>query len=364
MASKVIHFKGLNGIRAICAFAVVFSHASTGLYLLGKPQGDILDIAGYGVTAFFALSGFLITFLLIREKEVGEISIPKFYMRRILRIWPLYFTYMAMALVVSYYFLNQRNFSALPFYIFFLPSIPTAFHLVGMNNVQTIGVLNHYWSLGVEEQFYIVYPHLVKRARSVLKLCIIIFLVVYAIKIIAKIYSSKSGNPFWYSIADNSRFDAMAVGGIGAWAYHFRFDLAEKIFRNKFLQIGVTVLLLAILFNQFSFFTTVSHVIVSFVTVLAIYYAHNLNRPWVNLDFKLLDELGKISFGIYVYHPLLILLSAWICNRVGISGIPQVILFFALAAIMTVIVAYVSYNYFEKYFLKLKLRFSIVTSKA
>jgi peptidoglycan/LPS O-acetylase OafA/YrhL len=363
MHTPVIHFKGLNGIRAVCAFAVVISHTSEGLNLLGGGRGKLLDLAGYGVTAFFALSGFLISFLLMREKEVGEISVSKFYMRRILRIWPLYFTYMAIALVVAYFYVGERDFSALPYYIFFLPTIPAAFHFVGMTTIMPINLLNHYWSLGVEEQFYIVYPHLVKRTRNLLKLCLIIFVIVYGIKITAKIYSAKTGNPFWYALADSSRFDAMAIGGMGAWLYKYRFDLAERIFRNRILQVVVTILLLVIAANQFKIYTTVSHVVVAILTVLVIYYAHNLTRPWINLDKRLPDSLGKISFGIYVYHPLLILLAGWIVRKLALPYWPSLVLFFVLPVVLTVIVAYLSYNYFEKYFLKLKLRFSIVQSK-
>ena len=88
-----LHLKGLNGIRAIAAVSVVLSHVA----LPGIKLPYVLSIGGlaqYGVTIFFTLSGFLITYLLFKEKEQTAISIRKFYIRRILRIWPLYFAYL------------------------------------------------------------------------------------------------------------------------------------------------------------------------------------------------------------------------------------------------------------------------------
>src|SRR4051812_16240676 len=100
---KVLHFSGLNGLRAIAAIAVVFAHTTTGLYsfgldcfIFGKyPDGNPKStlLAGFGVSIFFALSGFLITYLLLEEKRQKEINIKNFYIRRILRIWPLYYLY-------------------------------------------------------------------------------------------------------------------------------------------------------------------------------------------------------------------------------------------------------------------------------
>jgi peptidoglycan/LPS O-acetylase OafA/YrhL len=99
---KVLHLRGLNGIRAIAAVAVLISHISLALPLFGldplftdkkgEPAGVLM--ASYGVTMFFVLSGFLITYLLLQEKEIQQIHIRHFYFRRILRIWPLYYLFL------------------------------------------------------------------------------------------------------------------------------------------------------------------------------------------------------------------------------------------------------------------------------
>jgi len=131
-----IHLSGLNGLRAIAAMGVVVSHITLALgsfslnpYIFGRaadnsPKGFIL--AGFGVSIFFSLSGFLITYLLLLEKEKAEINVPYFYMRRVLRIWPLYYIALAAAVLIMFsYGLDIRQLSSsLPFYVFFAANIP------------------------------------------------------------------------------------------------------------------------------------------------------------------------------------------------------------------------------------------------
>ena len=114
MALKSVYLPGLNGLRAIAALAVVVSHTTLALNQFGldsnifgtgqdgKPKG--LDLAGDGVSLFFTLSGFLITFLLLKEKETGSLKVRNFYIRRILRIWPLYYLYLFASIISALIF--------------------------------------------------------------------------------------------------------------------------------------------------------------------------------------------------------------------------------------------------------------------
>src|SRR5436189_6466393 len=104
MDKKGIHLKGLNGIRTIAALSVVLSHTFKRFHEFGLKQSNGWDFAIFGVTMFFTLSGFLITFLLLKEKETfSDINIKSFYVRRILRIWPLYYLYLIIVLAVLYF---------------------------------------------------------------------------------------------------------------------------------------------------------------------------------------------------------------------------------------------------------------------
>src|SRR5689334_17749998 len=128
LENKVIHLPGLNGLRAIAALGVVISHITLALSYFnldptifgtdkdGHPIGLLL--AGFGVSIFFALSGFLITYLLLREKEVAPISVRKFYVRRALRIWPLYYLYLAITLLVAAKSGEVYKHSSILYYVF------------------------------------------------------------------------------------------------------------------------------------------------------------------------------------------------------------------------------------------------------
>ncbi|MBK8300789.1 MAG: acyltransferase [Chitinophagaceae bacterium] len=168
MKSKVIYFPGLNGLRAIAAIAVVISHITLGLeefdldphifgtFPDGQPMG--LSLAGYGVTIFFVLSGFLITYLLQVEKESQAINIKKFYFRRILRIWPLYYLYFFLSVSVAIIYGLGISKTSVVLYTFYAANIP---FILGT----ALPFLSHYWSLGVEEQFYLFWPWVLKKIK-------------------------------------------------------------------------------------------------------------------------------------------------------------------------------------------------------
>src|ERR1044071_5481753 len=91
-----IYFPGLNGLRFLAASAVIITHVELLKGVLGLPNHwknpVLFNLGGLGVYFFFVLSGFLITYLLLSEKNMtGHISIKKFYFRRIFRIWPIYY---------------------------------------------------------------------------------------------------------------------------------------------------------------------------------------------------------------------------------------------------------------------------------
>ena len=364
LQQKSVHFNGLNGIRAICALAVVISHSSLSLTLVGIEAGRILGLAAYGVTAFFALSGFLITYLLIEEKTShGRISVKKFYIRRMLRIWPLYFGYMLIAILLDIFVFHFTDFSSIGFYLFFFPNIPFSYEMVGMKTFVPIYLLGHFWSLGVEEQFYAFYPWLIKFFKKLFIVLISMFMLVFAIKLVTKFLSYKTANPFWYSWVDNTRFDVMAIGGMGAWFYKYRLPLVTQLVKSRIIQLLVTIIILLVLINMLEIPNSLAHMVVAGVTVMAIYYAHLFQKPYINLRNRRIDYLGKISFGIYVYHPLSIAFTGLLMKGLVFSPIFKIPLFIITIILFTILLAGLSYRYYENYFLKLKFNYAVVKSK-
>ena len=142
---------GLNGMRAIAVTAVVWHHSHPGIAELALTRRGFL-----GVDIFFVLSGFLITTLLLRERaEFGAISLRQFYVRRTLRIFPLYYAVL-LALAAYFTFARQASereafFAGLPFYLTYTS-----------NWFDASGMMSITWSLSAEEQFYLLWPPLLR----------------------------------------------------------------------------------------------------------------------------------------------------------------------------------------------------------
>ena len=173
--SKIVYLPGLNGIRAIAAFLVLCWHIYQYLELWGIKTNLDNSISGFGVTLFFVLSGYLITYLLLIEKErYGTIKIKNFYIRRILRIWPIYYLAILGSFIMVISGLNYFEYKTiLPnylYYIFMLANIPFTFGT-------SLYCITPLWSIGVEEQFYAFWPMLFKHSKKIIYS--VIFVIVF-----------------------------------------------------------------------------------------------------------------------------------------------------------------------------------------
>ncbi len=380
---KPIYFPGLNGLRFIAAFIVVICHVEQRKMDLGFAnffdQYFFQNAAGLGVTLFFVLSGFLITYLLLVEKKTyGKIGLKNFYIRRILRIWPLYYLIVILACFVfphiSWFDLpemeNYRdNFDfKLLMLILILPNVLHILHADVPYSGQT-------WSIGVEEQFYLLWPFLFQWIKKY----ILVLLFIIAIVVIL-------GNGFLY-VANNFfeeqdrpssgayktlhfigtyftffRIGSMAMGGIGACLLFFDHRW-KKIFVNSFAEAAAWILLLILLVMKVRIPYVYNEVfsVIFFVIILnagsgkSIFHFLLENRP--------MHYLGKISYGIYMYHAIAIVLVIKLFNKLGFSfSVTVTILldFFVLAA--TILLAGLSYQFFEKPLIRRKIGFQRVKS--
>lgn len=172
-----VYFPSLNGLRFIVAFLVIIHHIEQIKAIYGIPnnwESGVIQILGeQGVSLFFVLSGFLITYLLLEEeKQTGTIKLKDFYVRRILRIWPLYFFTGFLALAVlpqipmfimpgyGHDFIYRHLGTKIVLFLFFLPNLMP--FLGGI-----IPYASQTWSVGTEEQFYLIWPLLLKKIRSI-----------------------------------------------------------------------------------------------------------------------------------------------------------------------------------------------------
>ncbi len=352
--SKNIHLPGINGLRAIAALSVMWGHTFQRDFGNWGIDGFRLPVVADGVTLFFVISGFLITYLLLHEQEQSQkISIPKFYMRRILRIWPIYYLYLFIAVTAT----GTWHDSNIWYYCFFTANIPF---------ILAVGIwpIIHYWSLGVEEQFYLFWPWLVKLTHGKTKRLLTIAIIICVAWIACKwgIYLFCGTNTA-YRIFAVIRFDCMMIGAICAILYFMKNKLFSRILMNRMLGLACFLLLL---FSQPWINIIPAPVRPQLIAILSIVcIASQLDKPIINLENRLCDFVGKISYGIYVIHPLLIFGLSSLYRNTGIQlpGTLATIVIYCLTTFVSILVAWLSYKFFESPFLRMKNRFAVIQSQ-
>ena len=368
--SQSFYLPELDILRFFAFFAVLIHHCFSSD--LTSYQGKLAPFAnfivgivvsgGFGVDLFFALSSYLITELLIREEEKkGKINAPAFYMRRALRIFPLYYTFVLLSIFVFPYFFSKSAPLDLTYSIGFL-------FFVGNWVCSIYGFPKSFadplWSVSIEEQFYITFPFLimflgVKR----LKLLVVIFIV---LAIISRIMLAVNGAGY-VAVWCNSfaRLDPIA-GGI-LLALLLRSGHLKPI-RNFFLRFLVgtfsvgLIIFSAMSFNFFGYQSIFSYSIVALGSTLLIWSVINPNKL-KSKYYEPLIYLGRISYGLYVVHMLSLTLADYVIDYIGVSSSLWVIWRLLMSTIISIIIASISYSLIKKPFLKLKKRFTFVESR-
>jgi peptidoglycan/LPS O-acetylase OafA/YrhL len=360
-----VYLKGLNTLRFFAAFFVIISHGQISMWKMGLENYKDLPIFDRGADAvefFFTLSGFLITYLLQKEiNRTNTISIKDFYLRRVFRIWPLYFLVVFIGFITlgwiypkltGQHFFEFPVFNGLMFFIFFLPNLAASLYPVGM--------LYPLWSIGVEEQYYLFWAPLVKLFRKKIISLVIIFIGISYVW-----YYMLSLNVFHFSEKINyflltQKFYAMATGGLfGLILYKYPEQYKKSFFTSKFSQ---WIIFAAIVYYYVVGYPYIGgvifHFFLSFLYGFLILNSSIIERPVINLEKQPFTYLGIISFGLYMYHMIIdyflrfTILHFNINNKVNLKILMP---FYHIALLGgTIIAASVSYKYFESYFLKLK----------
>jgi peptidoglycan/LPS O-acetylase OafA/YrhL len=344
---KSFHLPGLNGIRTIAAMSVLLAHTWQFQYWFGfdKPSWVPYKIAAMGVTLFFVLSGFLITYLLMQEKDKFKtISVKKFYVRRILRIWPLYYA----LLLLSFLLIDHESMKCLYYYFFFVPNWAFALGCVPV-------MIAPFWSVGVEEQFYLIWPILLKYSKRHLLVLSIIIIIYFIIKVYVRLYGNEALNIF----VGLTRIDCMAIGGIGAW-WALSKPKRRFIF-NFYSQVFLWMLIVFFIFQNLVRFPDFIEQEIYSVVFIGLILNISLNpKPIISLQTKLFDYVGRISYGIYLTHMFILFFLSKLLGDI-ISTLPGGIVLYGLTCLAAVLIASsLSYFYFESYFIRLKSKFMMI----
>jgi len=346
-----IYFKGLNGLRAIAALSVVISHVGLSLNEFNLMPLATIDLAGFGVTIFFSLSGFLITYLLLQEKSTGSVNIKHFYMRRILRIWPLYFLVLFASIFTLYAFYPSTVYNSLPYYFLLMANVPFILNI-------SLPLLGHYWSLGVEEQFYLFWPWLIKKTSNVFRVVLIFSIIIFMLRLFSRYIDYKYHEPLLYQIIHVTRFDCMSIGALGAILYFQKHKPFLRFATNYITQIISWLVIILLALNKFHLASVIDHEIIAIITVFLILNVSSNDNSIINLENVFFSFIGKISYGIYVIHPIVIYYFAKIINKIEVPNNLKYPLAYIGVLSVTVLFSFLSYEYFEKYFLKMKNKFN------
>lgn len=337
----------LDALRALAVFSVLIHH------YLHKPLltlGINVNIGGLGVRLFFVLSGFLITRILLQCRDLIDVNqqniwftIKRFYIRRFIRLVPIYLLTIFAMLILAFELIKE----------------PLIWHLTYTSNIYFSlkdwdELTAHFWSLSVEEQFYLIWPWFIilTPKKHLLKLIFITTLTGPLFRLLLIVLNLDNGTREY--ILTFACLDSLGIGAILAFytQHQSQLKLAKKYLCDFSFWFALP---LFIVIN----FTDLIPINVSTVvgcTFTSIFFmgliglaAQGFKGLIGNvLELRLLVYLGRISYGIYVYHLLVPYIIYKTFNRFGFTYPSQIWINFALYTLGTLIVAVFSWHFFEK----------------
>ncbi len=379
-----VYFPSLNGLRFIAAFVVIVHHLEQIKLFFGLPslffKWHFIKIVGeLGVTLFFTLSGFLITYLLLAEKErFGTVFVKEFYIRRVLRIWPLYY----LIIILGLFVLPHIDFFKIPVYtegVQYRFGIKAFFYFILFPNVVSnlyayMPFIAQTWSIGIEEQFYLIWPWIVKKSENYLRVLLTIVIGLFLITNVLSHFADHSEDmssastsnkliSFAYRYLAMLRIGCMAIGGIGAY-YLYKLDM--RILRPIYAPL-TQILTLVVVLAMMLLGVEIPYITHEFYSVLFLIIILNLAanpKSLMNLENKVLDYLGKISYSIYMWHNVAIIIGFHIARAFNpqLDDFLSNAIYYGVTFIFTLILSTASYELYEKQFLKFKHLFAKVQS--
>lgn len=345
MIDRSVHIPSLDGFRAFAVLLVFLAHAGL---------RDIIP-GGFGVTVFFFLSGYLITTLLRKEYEKnGKLSLRSFYLRRVYRIFPPMYIVLSLSFLLWYFDVIHGDIETIPFIA----------QLLHFTNYYTIfdGKSNFapgtavYWSLSVEEHFYLLFPwlllHLLKTkdwhylANVLLAICGAILLwrcyLVFGLEV---------SHTYTYKATD-TRIDSIIFGCImGVWnnPHLDKLWIAKRRHQVLLLAASIAILLVCFLYRELWFRQTFRYTLQGLALFPIFYFAVRYPQ-WLifrGLNTVLVRWIGVFSYTIYLFHNVGLALAE---KFEGLTSVEVG----AVGLLITLLFSAVMYFFVERYFAELR----------
>jgi peptidoglycan/LPS O-acetylase OafA/YrhL len=369
--ARVIHYQALDGLRGLAILLVFICHVYTAThYFRTSSLGRVLDlgVGGWvGVDLFFVLSGFLITGILIKTVD-GPKYFKNFYIRRALRILPLsYGVFLLLVLLTPILHLEWNPWHIA--YLFYFQNIVQTF-VPGLIWVPPAIQLAHFWSLAVEEQYYMIWPlaiWVLRDERKIMRLCLMLIAccILLRIALIALLPIHMAIDLVYRELPSHG--DGLLLGSWLALAMRrWPVELLRRHAQWPAWLAAAAFVSVAIYAHSLNFDSAPMEIVG--LTALPIVFANLLLKcfipgSWEVRFFSLpfMRFLGRYSYGIYVYHllfmPVMIQGLRWLQAHLH-SRVIAGLVFLLLWILGTIAVAVLSYKYFESPFLRLKERFA------
>lgn len=339
----------LDGLRAIAVLMVVIHHYSDELHF---PIS--FKYGANGVQIFFTISGFLITYILLSQKNNNSgASKPKmvlsFMFKRALRLFPIYYIFLTILVVFSKIgglWLGQENMEW--YYYLYIQNI-----LFYKFNFQST-LLNHTWSLAVEEQFYLLWPFLIFYIPK--KIEFYLLLLIFSVGLVSKYYfinyyvgtGTIKGVTF-------THFDTLGIGALLAHFVYYKNKIALNFLEKYASMLFLLTLALSIIFTIFQINTFLLGLFLAFMSFFLVYMSSSPRSYFIDsiLNLRAFNYLGKISYGIYLYHKPVPFFFNYLSQKTHFF-IESKILLFIIYISITLLISVLSWNTIEKFFLKFK----------
>lgn len=364
---KPVYFASLHALRFVAASLVIFAHARAHLQALDVAVGEsfLYELGSKSVDFFFVLSGFLITYLALHEYEsTGRIAFRYFYMRRVLRILPLYYLSAGVSLffwavivphMSLHYSLGFPLGEGALLLLLMLPNVLAASYPLAQGGILL------FWSIGVEEQFYLIFPLIVCfllriRYRLLGALGLFAGYILCYHSVLGS--DTLQGHDFLARMVRLWRFHYMFAGvSLAVASYYYADFFRGRVFNSVGFQLCVFGSLVWMLYMGYG--TVGLRTSALYVAILA-FFGFSTLPVYRFFGHRFLVYLGALSYGMYVWHPLVSYPIRFVVGRVGVlySWVERApFLYVLLLWVATICVSHVSYQYFERYFLSLKARY-------
>jgi peptidoglycan/LPS O-acetylase OafA/YrhL len=340
------YFQKIDGLRFI-AISVVFVHHIASIF------STYIDWGYFGVDLFFVISGFLITLILLKSKGKFKKVYGNFLARRCLRIFPLYYFALAILIIIGHPVVREN--------IGYLLSYTFNYKFPFITEDNPVG---HFWSLCVEEQYYLFWPFIVlglRKQLNSLSLVVIIMIFFAYLQIHFNIIPSIS---VYNYTGLTTRMGSLGLGSLGAILFTQQSNLLRLMLDNKYIEYTMYAICISALVFFIPFLMGVSSL---FLVLKAAQNSFHFNGVSRLLSNKKVLYMGRISYGLYVYHIIVIFYGTpyvfdpfWNSidfesfGRLSVLQYHSWLLKLPIYVGLTILISEVSYRYFENPLLRLK----------